>query len=96
MAKNRVPAIDGWFTTGDEPRLIGLHDEGSGSFFFPNPELRKIFLARHAGLVTTKFWKDTQRLIREGEQSDVFPYPRRHRFCNKFRKQRTLRHRNAA
>jgi len=35
MAKERVPAIEGWFTTGDEPRLIGLHDPASGSYFFP-------------------------------------------------------------
>ncbi len=35
MSKNRVPAMEGWFTLGDEPRLIGLHDAGSGSYFFP-------------------------------------------------------------
>jgi uncharacterized OB-fold protein len=33
--KQRVPAIDGWFTMDDEPRLLGLHDPGSDSYFFP-------------------------------------------------------------
>ena len=31
MSKKRVPAMEGWFTLDDEPRLIGLHDESSGS-----------------------------------------------------------------
>ncbi len=36
MAKNRVPAIDGWFTLDEnEPRLIGLRDKESGTYFFP-------------------------------------------------------------
>jgi len=35
MSKNRVPAIEGWFTTGDEPRLLGMRDPQSGSYFFP-------------------------------------------------------------
>ncbi len=34
-AKPRVPAIEGWFTMGAEPRLLGLRDPGSGSVFFP-------------------------------------------------------------
>jgi hypothetical protein len=36
MAKNRVPAIEGWFTLDEnEPRLIGLRDKESGTYFFP-------------------------------------------------------------
>ena len=35
MSKNRVPAIEGWFTTDPEPALLGLHDPQSGSYFFP-------------------------------------------------------------
>jgi uncharacterized OB-fold protein len=35
MSKKRVPAIEGWFTSGDEPALLGLHDPESGSYFFP-------------------------------------------------------------
>jgi len=66
MAKNRVPAMEGWFTTGEEPRLLGLHDEGSGSYFFPkdvavvrapghaNAELRAVELSR-----TGRLWSYT-------------------------------------
>jgi uncharacterized OB-fold protein len=35
MSKNRVPAIEGWFTLDDEPRLLGRRDPESGSYFFP-------------------------------------------------------------
>ena len=34
-AKKRVPAVEGWFTMQEEPRLIGLRDAESGSYFFP-------------------------------------------------------------
>ena len=34
--KNRVPAIEGWLKLDDDdPRLLGLKDESSGTFFFP-------------------------------------------------------------
>ncbi|MEM7412746.1 MAG: OB-fold domain-containing protein [Myxococcota bacterium] len=33
--KTRIPAIENWFTMDDEPRLLGLHDPQSGSYFFP-------------------------------------------------------------
>ena len=35
MSKQRVPAIEGWFTLDEEPRLLGLRDPESGSYFFP-------------------------------------------------------------
>jgi uncharacterized OB-fold protein len=35
MAKTRVPAIDGWFTTGDQPALLGSRGQETGSYFFP-------------------------------------------------------------
>ncbi len=35
MSKQRVPAIEGWFTMDAEPRLLGQRDPESGSFFFP-------------------------------------------------------------
>lgn len=31
----RVPAIDGWFTTGDAPTLLGTRCESCGTSFFP-------------------------------------------------------------
>ncbi|MCB1284563.1 MAG: OB-fold domain-containing protein [Microthrixaceae bacterium] len=35
MPRTRVPAIDGWFTLDDEPRLIGTKCVDSGTIFFP-------------------------------------------------------------
>ena len=35
MSKKRVPAIEGWFTLDDEPRLLGRRDPASGTYFFP-------------------------------------------------------------
>ena len=35
MSKNRVPAIEGWFTLNEDPQLIGLRDAESGTYFFP-------------------------------------------------------------
>ena len=36
MAKNRVPAIDGWIKMDEnEPQLLGYLDESSGTYFFP-------------------------------------------------------------
>lgn len=35
MSRTRVPAIDGWFTIDDEPRLIGTKCTESGTIFFP-------------------------------------------------------------
>ena len=36
MSKQRVPAIEGWFTMDAEaPHLIGQRDTESGTFFFP-------------------------------------------------------------
>jgi len=30
-----VPAIDGWFTLDDQPRLLGTRCSGSGTYYFP-------------------------------------------------------------
>jgi uncharacterized OB-fold protein len=35
MSKNRVPAIEGWFTMDNPPQLLGRHDPESGTYFFP-------------------------------------------------------------
>ena len=35
MSRTRVPAIEGWFTLDDEPRLIGTKCVDSGTIFFP-------------------------------------------------------------
>ena len=33
--KTRVPAVDGWFTLGEEPALLGSRGAETGSYFFP-------------------------------------------------------------
>ncbi len=66
---------------------IEEHDvfpETFGSFFFPNPTLRKTFLRWHADLVTPEYWQRTRQTIIEGGQADVFPYPDKRRFVNRF------------
>ena len=35
MATTAVPAVEGWFTTGDEPRLLGTRCTSCGTVFFP-------------------------------------------------------------
>ncbi|MGZ8752808.1 MAG: Zn-ribbon domain-containing OB-fold protein, partial [Acidimicrobiia bacterium] len=35
MTKPRVPAIEGWFTTDDEPVLLASRGATTGSIFFP-------------------------------------------------------------
>ncbi len=32
---SRVPAVEGWFTTGDEPALLASRGVETGSYFFP-------------------------------------------------------------
>ena len=35
QTRERVPAIEGWFTTGDAPALLGSKCTSCGTFFFP-------------------------------------------------------------
>jgi uncharacterized OB-fold protein len=39
MAKEIAPAIEGWYTTGDEPHLIGSQCKQCQTYFFPKQEL---------------------------------------------------------
>ncbi|MFP6565020.1 MAG: OB-fold domain-containing protein [Myxococcota bacterium] len=67
MTKNRVPAIEGWFTLDDSnPQLLGLRDPESNTYFFPKDvsvsrapghsqaELEEVALSR-----TGKLWSYT-------------------------------------
>lgn len=38
MAATQVPAIEGWFTTDDEPALLGTRCTSCGTVFFPRAE----------------------------------------------------------
>jgi len=35
MARRKTPAIEGWFTTGPEPALLGTRCADCGTWFFP-------------------------------------------------------------
>ena len=40
MAKIRVPAVEGWFTTdADQPALLGQHCPDCGTYLFPKTDL---------------------------------------------------------
>ena len=39
MSKTRKPAIQGWFTDGDDPRLLGTQCQSCKTFFFPKQEV---------------------------------------------------------
>ncbi|MCZ7526933.1 MAG: OB-fold domain-containing protein [Acidimicrobiia bacterium] len=66
MSTPRIPAVEGWFTTGGEPALTGERGVESGSYFFPravaasaNPhapfeEREEVLLSRHG-----KVWSYT-------------------------------------
>ena len=38
MSKTRKPVIEGWFTEGEEPRLLGTRCRTCGTFCFPRQE----------------------------------------------------------
>jgi hypothetical protein len=42
-AKSAVPAVDGWFTTGDTPTLVGSRCRSCGTYAFP----RETFFCRN-------------------------------------------------
>jgi len=56
--------------------------ESFGSFFFPDPDARKLFYRKHHELVTVDYWKNTKQNIINGDQQDVFPYPAKRRFSD--------------
>jgi len=51
VTKQRVPAIEGWFSMDErEPHLVGLHDAASGTWFFP----KDVALSRAPGFADAK------------------------------------------
>ena len=68
VTKPRVPAVAGWFTTGDkgEPTLLGSRCEGCGVVAFPprsgtcpNPQCRSTETTEHPLARTGKVWSFT-------------------------------------
>ncbi len=51
QAKTRVPAVEGWFTTDGEPRLLGSRCTACGTYAFP----REAFFCRNPECDGTEF-----------------------------------------
>jgi uncharacterized OB-fold protein len=49
--REQVPAIEGWFTTGDEPRLLGSQCKSCRTYFFPKESM----FCRNPGCQSTEF-----------------------------------------
>ena len=81
-----------WFSIQE----MDVFPETFGAFFFPKLRLREIFLRKHSDLVSPEFWRETQTLIRNGNQPDVSPYAQKHRFRNRFEGLLKPKHKNGA
>jgi isocitrate dehydrogenase kinase/phosphatase len=74
---------DEW--SGEPYFHVGANDifpEEFPKFLIGNLEIKSIFYELHSDLYDTKFWKDTQKKLQQGEILDTFPYRRRLRFRN--------------
>lgn len=58
--------------------------ETFGPFFFADPDDMEIFKQHHAELMTPEWWKSVQDDIRAGKPADIFPYPAKIRFRNRY------------
>jgi hypothetical protein len=66
VAKPAVPAVAGWFTTDDEPTLLGSRCQGCGVVAFPprsggcpNPQCRSTDVVTHPLARTGRVWSFT-------------------------------------
>ena len=64
--KTRVPAVEGWFTTDPEPRLIGSRCTKCGTYFFPkrttrcsNPDCGSLEMEEHLLSRRGRVWSYT-------------------------------------
>jgi isocitrate dehydrogenase kinase/phosphatase len=58
--------------------------ETFGPFFFADADDMEIFRQYHAELMTPEWWKSVQQNIRAGKPADIFPYPEKIRFRNRY------------
>ena len=61
-----------WYPVGPKD----VFPETLGTFLLGNPHVRRIFMERHADLLTPQFWQVHQQRIRAGQMGEVFPYDR--------------------
>jgi isocitrate dehydrogenase kinase/phosphatase len=55
------------------------------TFLFPAGRGRDLFVQLHGDLLHPAFWLATQQRIRAEIQDDIFPYPEKLRFENRYR-----------
>lgn len=58
--------------------------ETFGPFFFAEKADMEEFKKHHAELMTAQWWKDVKDGILAGKRADIYPYPEKYRFCNRF------------
>jgi isocitrate dehydrogenase kinase/phosphatase len=58
--------------------------ETFGPFFFADRDDMAEFRKHHAELMTADWWKQSRENILAGSQADIFPYPEKIRFCNRY------------
>jgi len=61
QVKERVPAIEGWFSTGDEPALIGSRCRSCGNYSFP----AETFFYGVLGSATHPFFREFTELVKK-------------------------------
>lgn len=71
-----------WYSVGPND----VFPEEFPRFLIGRPDIREMFLKKHADLFDSKFWINMQELLRRGEIIDVFPYRRRLRFRKIYKK----------
>jgi len=69
-------AAEPWYSVGPND----VFPEQFEKFLVSDPELRAIFLERHADLLDPDFWIAKQGRIRAGLEEEIFPYPESVRF----------------
>ncbi|MGM0526372.1 MAG: bifunctional isocitrate dehydrogenase kinase/phosphatase [Pseudomonadota bacterium] len=55
-----------------------------GQFAVPQPRYREKLLKHHPELIDPRYWQKTQKNIRQGSLTDVFPYAEQLRFTRRF------------
>jgi isocitrate dehydrogenase kinase/phosphatase len=69
-----------WYSIGQND----VFPESFGSFFFSNRDDMALFRKDHAELLQPEWWNSIKETIMEGGLIDVFPYPVKRRFSERF------------
>ena len=69
-----------WYSIGQND----VFPESFGPFFFSNRDDMALFNKNHAELLQADWWNSTKATILEGGLIDVFPYPVKRRFSQRF------------